>query len=330
MANHQRIGIVVIGRNEGSRLITCLKSAFKASNQVIYVDSGSTDGSVATAMKLGAFVISLEMSRPFTAARARNAGAQKLLEKYKAIEYIQFIDGDCEFYGEWLGAAMQYLITSPKTAVVAGRLRERYPEKSLYNKLCDIEWDTEPGDTKACGGIMMICREAFKRIDGFNEHLIAGEEPELCVRLRQAGWNIHRLSDDMAKHDANIHHFSQWWKRVQRGGYAFAEGASLHGAPPEKHWVTERNRAWVWAVVIPLNLMVLAYFSPWSGLLGLMIYPLQVVRTARHHQHLGSFKWKYSSLLILGKFAEIVGQLKFYKNKLLNTKAKIIEYKTKG
>lgn len=268
-------------------------------------------------MKLGAFVVSLEMSMPFTAARARNAGVQKLLEKYKAVEYIQFIDGDCEFYDGWLETAMQYLIANPKTAVVAGRLRERYPEKSLYNKLCDIEWDTMPGDTKACGGIMMIQREALKRVDGFNEHLIADEEPELCVRLRLAGWKIHRLSDDMAKHDANMHHFSQWWKRVQRDGYAFAEGASLHGAPPEKHWVAERNRAWVWAVIIPAIIITAACFKLWLGLLLLLIYPLQIFRTARQHQHLGSFKWKYASLLVLGKFAEISGQFKFYKKQAL-------------
>lgn len=328
MTTHQQIGIVVIGRNEGERLTTCLTSALHATTQVIYVDSGSTDGSVAAAMKLGAFVVSLDMSIPFTAARARNAGVEKLLEKYKAVEYIQFIDGDCEFYEPWLETAMQYLIANPKTAIVAGRLRERYPEKSLYNKLCDIEWDTTPGDTKACGGIMMAQREAIKRIGGFNEHLIAGEEPELCVRLRQAGWKIHRLADDMAKHDANMLHFSQWWKRAQRGGHAFAEGASLHGAPPEKHWVTERNRAWVWAVAIPLLIIAMAYISPWLGLLGLMIYPLQVFRTARQHQHLGTFKWKYASLLVLGKFAEIIGQLTFYKNKLLNKKAKLMEYKS--
>jgi len=328
VAINQNIGIVVIGRNEGERLITCLKSALHASTQVVYVDSGSTDGSVSAAMKLGAFVVSLDMTVPFTAARARNAGMAKLIEKYKAVEYVQFIDGDCEFYEPWLETAMQYLAANPKTAVVAGRLRERYPEKTLYNKLCDIEWDTTPGDTKACGGIMMIRREAFKRVEGFNESLIAGEEPELCVRLRQAGWKIHRLADDMAKHDANMQHFSQWWKRIQRGGYAFAEGASMHGAPPESHWVAERNRAWVWAVVIPLIMIGLACIKPWLCLLGLMIYPLQVVRTTKHYQHLGNFKWKYASLLLLGKFAEIIGQFKFYKNKLLNKKAKLIEYKT--
>lgn len=326
MSINQNIGIVVIGRNEGERLITCLKSTLKSSQQVVYVDSGSTDGSVAAAMKLGAYVVSLDMAVPFTAARARNAGAAKLLEKYR-VEYIQFIDGDCEFYDGWMETAAQYLKNNPKTAVVAGRLRERYPEKTLYNQLCDIEWNTEPGDTKACGGIMMIRSEAFKRIEGFNESLIAGEEPELCVRLRRVDWKIHRLADDMAKHDADMHHFSQWWKRVGRGGYAFAEGADMHGAPPEKHWVAERNRAWVWGLIIPVIIILAALIKPWLGLCLLLIYPLQIIRTARQHHHLGAFKWKYASLLVLGKFAEIGGQFKFYKNKLLNKQAKLIEYK---
>lgn len=327
--NTKHIGIVVIGRNEGERLLTCLKSALAATTQVVYVDSGSTDGSVAAAMKLGAYVVDLDISIPFTAARARNAGVEKLIEKYKGqVDYIQFIDGDCEFYSDWMGKAAQYLHDNPTTAIVAGRLRERYPEKSLYNKLCDIEWDTKPGDTKACGGIMMIRSEAFKRVGGFNERLIAGEEPELCVRLRKTDWKIHRLADDMAKHDADMHHFSQWWKRVQRGGYAFAEGADMHGAPPERHWVAERNRAWVWAVIIPVLIVAAFCINTWLGLLSLLIYPLQIVRTARQHQHLGTFKWRYATLLVLGKFAEIGGQFKFFKNKLLNKQAKLIEYKS--
>lgn len=328
MVAHQKIGIVVIGRNEGERLATCLKSALDASKQLIYVDSGSTDGSVAAAMKLGAFVVSLDMSTHFMVARARNAGVEKLLEKYKAVEYIQFINGDCEFYDAWLKTAMQYLIENPKTAIVTGKLQEYYPERNVYNKLHDIERDTEPGDIKVCGSsVMMVRREALKRADGFNESIV-GDEPDLCIRLRQTGWKIHRLPDYMAKQNANLFHFGQWWKSTQRKGYAFAEGASLHGAPPEKHWVAERNRAWIWAVVVPLVVIAVAYVSPWLSLLGLMAYPLQILRTAKHHQHLGNFKWKYASLLVLGKFAEIIGQFRFYKNKLLNKKAKLIEYKS--
>lgn len=326
MHQPELIGIVAIGRNEGERLITCLRSALDSCPNVVYVDSGSSDGSVAAAERLGVKVVNLDMSKPFTAARARNAGAHALL-KNRDLQFIQFIDGDCEFFDDWLERAERYLQQNLSAAVVAGRLRERYPEASIYNHMCDMEWDTPVGDTKACGGIMMIRTAAFGQVNGFNEALIAGEEPEMCVRLRQSGWKIHRLANDMALHDADMHHFSQWWKRSQRAGYAYAEGASLHGAPPERHWVKERNRAWIWAVAIPLIGLGLACYKPILGLLALGAYPVQIIRTARHFAHLGSFKWTQTSFLMLGKFAEMTGQFKFYRNKLLSRRSQLIEHK---
>lgn len=326
MYQPELIGVVAIGRNEGERLITCLRSALDNCPNVVYVDSGSTDGSVAAAERLGVNVVKLDMSKPFTAARARNAGANALLQQ-RDLQFIQFIDGDCEFFDDWLEKAEHHLRNNLSTAIVAGRLRERHPEASIYNRMCDIEWDTPAGDTKACGGIMMMRCEAFKQAQGFNESLIAGEEPEMCVRLRQAGWKIHRLADDMALHDADMHNFSQWWKRSQRAGYAYAEGASLHGAPPEQHWVKERNRAWVWAAIIPLLCLIAACIHPLLGVLALSVYPLQIVRTTGHFAHLGSFKWTQASFLMLGKFAELIGQLRFYKNRLFRKKPRLIEHK---
>ena len=68
------IGVVVIGRNEGQRLERCLRSLAQGADKVMYVDSGSTDGSLQLAANLGVEVLALDMSTPFTAARARNEG----------------------------------------------------------------------------------------------------------------------------------------------------------------------------------------------------------------------------------------------------------------
>src|ERR1700733_8869724 len=72
-----KFGVVVIGRNEGQRLITCLQSLSDAT-AVIYVDSNSTDGSVKAAQDRNINIIELDLSVPFTAARARNAGFTRL------------------------------------------------------------------------------------------------------------------------------------------------------------------------------------------------------------------------------------------------------------
>ena len=82
------IGVVVIGRNEGERLKRCLASLLGKADKVIYVDSGSTDGSVQLAQGLGIEVVALDMTRPFTAARARNEGFQCLQRQLPQVTYV--------------------------------------------------------------------------------------------------------------------------------------------------------------------------------------------------------------------------------------------------
>ena len=162
-----RIGLVAIGRNEGQRLHQCLASAMGV-NLIVYVDSGSTDNSVDLARELGVEVVNLDLSFPFTAARARNAGLEHLLQVCPDTEFVQFVDGDCEIVPGWLDLAQQTLSTQPDTAVVCGRRRERFPDLTVYNLLCDLEWDTPIGETKACGGDAMMRVTAFQPVGGFN------------------------------------------------------------------------------------------------------------------------------------------------------------------
>lgn len=321
------IGVVVIGRNEGIRLLKCLQSLVGNVKRIVYVDSGSTDDSVGVAQQLGVEVVHLDVSVPFTAARARNAGAFYLLQQDASLDYLQFVDGDCEVVSGWLNQAVSFLNAHPKVAVVCGRRSERFPDASIYNRLCDIEWNTPIGDAKACGGDALMRCDAFKLVNGFREDLIAGEEPELCIRLRSAGYKVHRLDAEMTLHDAAMTSFKQWWKRTTRGGYAFALGAYLHGETPERHWVAESKRAWIWGALIPLIIFVLSiYFTPWF-LLWIVIYPVQVMRIALRGQYQGVAKWWYAFFLVLGKFPELLGQIKFLWHFIFNIRGKLIEYK---
>jgi glycosyltransferase involved in cell wall biosynthesis len=322
-----RCGLVVIGRNEGDRLRTCLDSILSDDNPVVYVDSGSTDGSVALARGSGAEVVALDMSMPFTAARARNEGFQHLLQLSPGLDYVQFVDGDCEVVAGWLESARVFLDAHRDIAVVCGRLRERYPDRSVYNLLCDMEWDAPVGEAKACGGNAMMRVKAFTAVRGFRPDLIAGEEPELCVRLRAEGWRIWRLGEEMSLHDAAILHFAQWWMREMRGGYAFASGAYLHGAAPERHGVVESLRNWVWGLGVPL--LILAAVSGWGywGFALLAIYPAQVVRLALAGRRAVKDNWLHALFLVIGKFPEMLGQTLFIYHRCLGRQAQIIEYK---
>lgn len=315
------VGFVVIGRNEGARLIRCLASLKTEAGRVVYVDSGSTDGSQAAARTEGAEVVALDMDRPFTAARARNAGLAVLAAQDPPPALVQFIDGDCELQPGWIGVASEFMADRPKVAAVCGRRRERFPEASVYNRLIDREWDTPPGEARACGGDALMRMEALAEVGGFNPDLIAGEEPELCVRLRQAGWSIWRLDEEMTLHDAALTRVSQWWKRNRRAGHAFAEGAALHGHPPERHGMRETRSALFWGAALPLAAILGLAASPWALAL-LLAWPAQVLRL-----RLRGEDWARAFFLTLGKLPEAQGVLGYWWDRLRGQRAGLIEYK---
>ena len=211
--------------------------------------------------------------------------------------------------------------------MVCGRRRELYPQQSIYNNLCDQEWNTPIGEVKACGGDALMRVHVLKLVGGYNNSLIAGEEPELCIRIRQAGFLVWRLDAEMTLHDAAITKLSQWWKRTMRGGYAFAEGAFMHGDKPEYHWVTETKRAWIWGALLPIVILLAMLINPLTGLILLLIYPLQILRLTFKSQHVFKDAFIQSTFITLGKFAEATGQIKFWMNRILKKQTKIIEYK---
>ena len=319
MSQAAGIGAVVIGRNEGARLIRCLQS-LRGLDVLIYVDSGSTDGSVAAAADLGAEVIRLDTERPFTAARARNAGLERLAQ-YPGIAMVQFVDGDCEVQPDWIAAARAHLDTHPRAAVVCGRRRERFPQTTIYNWLADREWNTPVGRARSCGGDALMRMEALQQTGGYDPALIAGEEPELCVRLRGSGWEIWRIDEEMTLHDANLTRFGQWWTRTRRAGHAFAEGAYLHGAPPERHNVAAVRRALTWGLGVPIAALLASLLTPW-GLLLLLLWPLQILRLKARGHHMAE-----AFFLTLGKIPEALGILGFHVGRLTRRRQGLIEYK---
>ncbi len=311
------VDAVIIGRNEGARLVACLASVAPHVRRMVYVDSGSTDGSVAVARDAGAQVVILDMAQPFTAARARNAGIAML----DSVAFVLLLDGDCTLQPGFVGAALAAFEKQAGAVVVCGRRRERFPQASVYNALCDAEWDTPVGLAKACGGDALMRLAAVRAVGCFRESLIAGEEPELCLRLRHAGGEVWRIAAEMTLHDAAMMRFSQWWRRNLRAGYAFAEGSHLHGRGPDRHWVLETQRAWVWGVMTPMFILLALLVAPLGAPVLAMVYPLQVLRLSRR------MGWRQAGLMVLGKFAEGWGAVQFTLGRLRGRGRGLIEYK---
>lgn len=335
------IGIVVIGRNEGGRLELCLESLIKqTTGPLVYVDSGSTDNSVNFAKKLGVYVEELDISIPFTMARGRNTGFQRLMSKNPDLRYVQFVDGDCEVESSWIATAYEFLQDRQDVSVVCGFRRERFPEKSVYNTLIDLEWQGSVGDISACGGDAMYRTEIFQNSGGFNETMIAGEEPELCLRIRRDGGVVWRLDENMVIHDAALNKFSQWWTRTKRGGYAYAEGVAMHGSSPQRHYVSELARLLFYGVAVPglwLCAMVLGGLVPnlsllmvLSTLVMMFIYIKPFIGALRTRLRLGNdfaTSCLYAGFCVLAKFPEAQGALRYFANRLSGKKTALIEYK---
>lgn len=342
MTESGQIGAVAIARNEGERLKNCLRSLAGKFGAVAYVDSGSTDGSVEFAKSLGVDVVELDRGKPFSMARARNAGFARLREILPAMEYVQFLDGDCELDADWIATATAHLVSHRDTVAVCGRRRERFPENSVFNRLCDIEWNTPAGPVKSCGGDALMRADSFRAAAGYNESLIAGEEPELCLRLRRAGGIIERLDAEMTRHDAAILNFSAWWKRTLRGGYgALDVFTRLRGKMPDAeipfHHLTTSAVSWTdrWLIALALCVATGAVLGGVPGVLIAAAVPValwffQAWRIGGHVRNRTTFAnaMTYGLFTMLGKWAQRTGQRRYLRDVRAGKTIQIIEYKT--
>lgn len=330
MPSPVEVGAVVIGRNEGERLIRCLDALLPQVDQIVYVDSGSTDDSVAEAERRGVEVVALDLSHPFTAARARNAGFERLRALEPALSFVQFLDGDCELREGWIDAARQAMSEHEDVVVVCGRRRERFPEATIWNALCDVEWDGAAGRVDACGGDALMRADALASVEGFRPHLIAGEEPDLCHRLTAAGGAILRLDAEMTWHDADMTRLGQWWQRMKRAGHAYAENHWDHRRDGRGFRRGDLKRILFWGGALPLAGLVAGLWLHPTAFALWLAYPLQAMRIARRMDPAppsARVGRAYGWSCVMGKFPELAGVLKYHVGRLSGRRSRLIEYK---
>ena len=322
------ISIVVIGRNEGTRLARCLQSlSFVPVSNCLCRTPASTDGSAELASSSNVHVVKLDTSLPFTAARARNEGAAYLSKKNLLKPFIQFLDGDCELSRSWLDGAVPVLLERSDVAVVCGRRREKYPGASIYNQMADIEWDTPIGDAAACGGDSLVRTSAFQQIGGFEPALMAGEELEFCARLSERDWKILRIDEEMSLHDAHMLAFKQWWFRGVRAGCALVQLSMLRSNPIRSRFIWELLRSVFWGCLLPLAIIIAFAWIAWIALFGSLLYLLQIVRIQYRFKSQGKRSWLYSSFVVLDNFPRFHGILRSLVRFDLHKGQRLVEYK---
>jgi glycosyltransferase involved in cell wall biosynthesis len=324
------ISIVIIGRNEGDRLLRCIDSVHAADYpqekmELIYVDSNSSDGSPERAKAAGASILRVHPERP-TAAIGRNAG-------WKAAtgEYILFLDGDTLLDRNFIATALAQIETDKKTAVVWGHRREIHPQQSIYTRVLDLDWIYLAGKTKFCGGDALIRRRALEQVNGFDETLIAGEEPEMCRRMRQLNYEILHIDAPMTLHDLAIKNFTAYWRRAYRSGHAYAEISERFKASEDPLWKADARHNRIHGSLIFLSplFLTIALLYPALGLVGIIGASSFILRNMHRNQWKTPSSWTRFLYALHSEFQHapaLAGQLRFFYARWRGQQQGLIEY----
>jgi len=327
------VSVIVIGRNEGDRLVRCLESvgsmrAIEGEVEVIYVDSDSTDGSPQKAEALGARALTVKPERP-AAAIGRNAGWRAALA-----EIVLFLDGDTILDANFAADSLVEF-DDPNVAVVWGHRREIHPEASVYNRVLDLDWIYPPGPSEFCGGDALMRRSVLEEVGGFDETLIAGEEPEMCRRIRTSGYVILHVDRPMTGHDLAMTRWSQYWRRAFRAGHAYAEVADRFRGTEMPMWEREVKRNLIHGTAMMMLAAVglagsIALVSPIPVLGAVGLWLALVLRTAAKcgwkSRHLTT-RLLYGIHSHLQQVPILFGQIRYRRDRRAGRKQALIDYK---
>lgn len=331
--NLPALSVVIIGRNEGQRLARCLASVramrgVTGTIEIIYVDSASTDDSVRLAQSYHAQVIVLSDERP-TAARGRNAGWRAA-----CAPFVLFLDGDTILDPDFAACALPHF-ANDKVAVVCGQRREIAPGNSVYNRVLDLDWVFQKGEAAYCGGDALMRRAVLQELDGYDASLIAGEEPDLCCRMRLRGYVILQTGEPMTGHDLAITRCSQYWRRAVRTGYAYAQVARRFRHTAQPLWSAEVKHNFTRGGALA-GLLCASLASAWllqalwPLAFAFFMFATLVLRTAL------KTRWKapqFTTRLLYGAHSHLqqipilIGQFLFWRDQWMQRRRALIEYK---
>ena len=186
------LSIVIPVKNDAAGVQRCLasiKAAAHASishgitHEVIVVDNGSTDNTVAVAKNCGAKII---VAPDLTVAALRNLGAKEAVG-----EYLAFLDADCSVSENWFASVAKY-VNGEDAGVACFGSPPCVPDNATWVQTCwyqirkkrffgrkvfEVEWLESMN--------IFVKRSEFISVSGFDEQMITCEDVDLCNRLSQ-------------------------------------------------------------------------------------------------------------------------------------------------
>lgn len=261
------VSVVVIGRNEGKRLVNCLQSVHHVlsdfEHELIYVDSHSSDDSIMRAKDEGARCY-MPRSKATTAALGRDIGMREAKG-----QYILFLDGDMTLEAGFTQSAIDTIVRS-SCAGVCGIRKDIYyrdgvqtGENANYYQCDQIRVAPE------FGGAVLLKRDALLACGGWACDVETCEEAELHARLQMHGLTVIEIPQPMI-----VHHDCVQGNRSSIGivlsrrrlGHGQALRHAIEAGSVRSLFVREKRMFSLWMLDV-LCVMLCVFL----GLLGVMI-----------------------------------------------------------
>jgi rhamnosyltransferase len=239
------LSIVILTKDAGDSFRTLLQrlfsQKFSGDYEVIVVDSGSTDNTLAVAQSFPVRMIKIRPEE-FHHGKTRNLGAE--LSSGRILVYIT--QDALPLYDSWLRKLTEDL-KEPQVAMVVGRQipwhDTKPPEKFFYmyyfpEHKIEVLWgvsDYYRDNIFVSNVNSAIKRDIWQELK-FSENIVRGEDKEFATRVLLAGWKIV-YQPDAAVYHAHDFDLRSLFRMSADSGVALSQGA---GMPRSRNWVIER------------------------------------------------------------------------------------------
>ena len=214
--------------NDQANIVRCVRSitalpGFRPDDEVIILDNGSTDG---THRLLRQFGFPFEVIEHLHVSALRNRGARMAKG-----DLLAFVDSDVELFPEWLENSMTAF--RDPMVVAAGCFPEVPNEATWVQRAWDIhQRGRQPNTPFLIAWLpsmnLIVRRDAFQSIGGFNENLETAEDVDLCYRLAKQG-GILCNPTMKAIHWGEAKDLATFWRKEVWRGIGNVRGMCSHG-----------------------------------------------------------------------------------------------------